>query len=287
MVDLIHGDCLDLMKNIADKSVDMVLCDLPYGTTNCAFDKHLVNLDKLWKEYKRIVKENGAILLFSAQPFTTDLICSNRKMFKYDIVWKKTLPTGFLNAKKAPLRCHEAILVFYRKPPTYNPQKRKLLEEYIKTHGVNIGQIRKNSKRKNEKPEQYSAVGFSDKAKNWRYVEKGERYPIDVIEFSNWNGALFGNTTKATKHPTQKPVPLLEYLIKTYTNDGETVLDNTMGSGSTGVACVNTGRNFIGIEKDNYYFDVAKERIEQAEKGKIIYSRTSAGLMEANKTAFL
>ena len=255
-IELYHGDCLEIMKSIPDGSVDMVLCDLPYGTTNCAFDKHLVNLDKLWKEYKRIVKENGAILLFSAQPFTTDLINSNRKMFKYDIVWKKTLPTGFFNAKKAPLRCHETILVFYRKPPTYNPQMWTL-------YNVAIGRKRKNSDYKTVCGEIYGLTGHGEKAKNYEYIETGKRYPIDVVEFSNWNGALFGNTTKATKHPTQKPVPLLEYLIKTYTNDGETVLDNTMGSGSTGVACVNTGRNFIGIELDDNYFEIAKKRIEQ------------------------
>ncbi|WP_294429909.1 site-specific DNA-methyltransferase [uncultured Treponema sp.] len=282
MIDLIHGDCLELMKNIPDKSVDMVLCDLPYGMVDCEWDTELP-MDCLWKLYHRVCKDNAAILLFAIQPFATDLINSNRKEFRYDIIWEKTMKCGFFNANKMPLRSHEEILVFYKRLPTYNPQKRKLSEEYIKTYMVNIGQIRKNSKSKTFGGSVYQGT----KCEKWEYVEKGERFPTSIIKFSNWNGALFGNTTKTTKHPTQKPVPLLEYLIKTYTNEGETVLDNTMGSGSTGVACVNTGRNFIGIEKDNYYFCVAKERIEQAEKGKIIYSRTSAGLMAANKTAFL
>ncbi len=250
-----HGDCLELMKQIPDKSIDMVLCDLPYGITNCAFDKHMVDLDKLWTQYKRCVKENGAILLFSVQPFTTDLICSNRKMFKYEIVWKKTLPTGFFNAKKAPLRCHEDILVFYKKPPTYNPQM------WTKDNAA-IGRKRHNSDYKIVCGEIYGLVNEESGAA-YEYTETGKRYPLDVIEFSNWNGALFGNTTKATKHPTQKPVPLLEYLIKTFSNEGDVILDNTMGSGSTGVACVNTKRSFIGIEMDKDYFAVAEERIKQ------------------------
>lgn len=159
--------------------------------------------------------------------------------------------------KKMPLRSHEEILVFYRKLPTYNPIKSK-------KDGVAIGRIRKNSKSKAFG----NSVYKSTKCVSWSYEETGERYPTSVIHFSNWNGALFGNTKNAVKHPTQKPVDLLEYLIKTYTNDGETVLDNTMGSGSTGVACINTNRNFIGIERDDNYFEIARKRIEEAEKSK-------------------
>jgi site-specific DNA-methyltransferase (adenine-specific) len=267
MIDVMYGDCLELMKNIPDKSVDMVLCDLPYGMVDAEWDS-VIPFEALWEQYHRICKENAAILLFAIQPFATDLINSNRKEFRYDIIWEKTLKCGFFNAHKMPLRSHEEILVFYKKLPTYNPIK-------TKKEGVKIGHKRKNSKSKTFGGSVYQGT----KCEKWEYVETGERFPTSIIKFSNWNGA--------SKHPTQKPVPLLEYLIKTYTNDGETVLDNTMGSGSTGVACVNTERNFIGIEKNNYYFDVAKERIEQAEKGKIIYSRTSAGLMAANKTEFL
>ena len=262
---LIQGDCLELMKEIPDKSVDMVLCDLPYGTTQCKWDKQ-IPLDLLWNEYKRISKDDTAIVLFSAQPFTTDLIQSNRKMFKYEIIWKKTQKTGFYNAKIAPLRSHENILVFYLKQPTYNPQKYKLSEDYIKKHLVPMGRTRKNSDYKKTTGEAFGHVS-KEAAESWSYTEKGERYPSDVIEFSNWNGSLFGVPQKnKAKHMTRKPVPLLEYLIKTYTNKGDTVLDNCMGSGSTGVACVNTKRDFIGIEIDEGYYNIAKERIEQARK---------------------
>lgn len=245
---LLHGDCLELMKNIPDKSIDMILCDLPYGTTKCKWDT-IIPFDKLWSDYQRITKEKAAIVLFSAQPFTTLLVQSNLKMFKYEIIWKKTQVTGFLNAKKMPLRTHENICVFYKKLPTYNP----IMSEALKKNRRKIGEQRYNS----GAADQYNEFRKSD----YVWVETGKRYPTDVIEFSNWNGALFGNTNRCVNHPTSKPVPLLEYLIKTYTNEGETVLDNCMGSGSTGVACVNTNRNFIGIELDEKYFNIAKERL--------------------------
>ena len=247
-MDLLQGDCLELMKNIPDCSIDLILCDLPYGITKCNFDK-IIPFEELWKEYKRIIKEHGAIILFSAQPFTTDLIQSNRKMFRYEIIWEKTLPTGFLNAKKMPMKYHENICVFYKHLPTYNPIMRMVERK-------DVGRIRTNG----GKAQQYGEF----RKENWAYVEKGERYPGDVIKFSNWNGALFGRTEKATKHPTQKPVPLLEYLIMTYTNERDVVLDNCMGSGSTGVACVNTGRDFIGIEIEENYFKIAEKRIKEA-----------------------
>ena len=249
-IDLRRGDCLELMKEIPDKSVDMILCDLPYGTTQCKWDT-VIPFEPLWGQYERIIKNNGAILLFSSQPFTTDLISSNRKMFRYEIIWEKTLPSNFLNAKKQPLRAHENICVFYRRLPTYIPQKKSVVRK-------DIGRKRKNS----GLTQQCNEFRNDD----WEYTEDGTRYPTDVIKFSNWNGALFGKTDNATKHPTQKPVPLLEYLIKTYTNEGETVLDNCMGSGSTGVACVNTGRDFIGIELDENYFNIAQNRIDGALK---------------------
>ncbi len=258
MVDIKCGDCLELMKDIPDNSIDLILCDPPYGTTHCEWDKR-IPFEPLWKQYNRIIKDNGAILLFSSQPFSTDLINSNRKLFRYEIIWEKTMRTGFYNAKKMPLRIHENILVFYRHLPTYNPQKYKLSEEYINKHLVPIGGKRKNS--------DYKKVGKAwggvskEAAENYIYTDTGERYPTDVIKFSNWNGTLFGDKRKTVKHPTAKPVPLLEYLIKTYTNEGDTVLDNCMGSGSTGVACVNLNRNFIGFELREDFFEIAKNRI--------------------------
>lgn len=252
------------MKDIPEGSVDMILCDLPYGTTKLEWDV-CIPFDPLWEQYNRIIKKNGAIVLFSSQPFTTDLINSQRKLFRYEIIWEKTQRTGFYNVHKMPLKIHENILVFYKKLPTYNPQKYMLSNDYIKEHLVPIGRERKVS------DWHYCAGNFvgscsEEKAKNYSYKETGERYPTDVVKFSNWNGTLFGaKYGKEVKHPTQKPVPLLEYLIKTYTNEGDTVLDNCMGSGSTGVACVNTGRNFIGIELDGGYFEIAESRIAEAE----------------------
>ncbi len=181
-------------------------------------------------------------------------------MFHYEIIWEKTQKTGFYNAKKMPLRAHENICVFYKKLPTYNAIK-------YTCHTAQIGHTRKNSDYKKTSGKAFGRVSEA-KAESWQYTDDGTRYPTDVIKFSNWNGALFGKTENATKHPTQKPVPLLEYLIKTYTNEGETVLDNCMGSGSTGVACVNTGRDFIGIELDKRYFDIAEQRIAEAENYK-------------------
>lgn len=256
-MNLMQGDCLELMKQIPDGSVDMVLCDLPYGTTRCEWDRK-IPFAPLWEQYKRVIKSNAAILLFGSQPFTTDLICSNRDWFRYEIIWEKTQPTGFYNAKKMPLRNHENIAVFYNKLPTYNPIKR------IKGDIHSFGRKRSNSDYKLSPGKAYGRVE-AEKAANYEWEETGERYPTSIIKFSNWNGALFGNNSKATKHPTQKPVPLLEYLIKTYTNPGDVILDNCMGSGSTGVACVNTGREFIGIEKDAGYFEIAKKRIEEAQ----------------------
>ena len=251
---LIHGDCLEKMKEIPDKSIDMILCDLPYGLTRCDWDIP-IDMESLWNQYKRIIKDHGAILLFSIQPFTSDLVQSNRKMFRYEIVWEKTQKTGFYNANKMPLKGHENILVFYKKLPVYNPIKRTISAQEAKERIVNIGKTRQ---KKADRCVLYGHVAAQD------YTDDGTRYPHDVIHFSNWNGALFGKTDKATKHPTQKPIPLLEYLIKTYTNEGDTVLDNCMGSGSTGVACVNTGRDFIGIELDDNYFQIAEKRINDA-----------------------
>ena len=259
-INLLQGDCLKLMEQIADKSIDLILCDMPYGITNLSFDKNTLPFEEMWTQYNRIIKDNAAILLFSAQPFTTDLICSNRKMFRYEIIWKKTTATGFLNAKKMPLRAHENICVFYKHLPTYHPQMLVLSEEDRKEKGIKIGNRRRNQIKNRCK--HYKNIGTSI------YVDKGTRYPHDVIEFSNRNGAVFGNTANVTKHPTQKPVPLLEYLISTYSNEQDIVLDNCMGSGSTGVACIHTNRKFIGMEIDKNYFEIAQQRIENKKKKK-------------------
>ena len=239
MIDLRKGDCLELMKDIPNESIDMILADLPYGTTQNKWDV-IIPLDKLWEQYERIIKENGMICLTSAEPFTSTLITSNKKMFKYDLIWDKKLSSGFLNAKRMPLRRHEQILCFYKKLPTYNPEmvtRGKVRKKGITTetgkHTSNYGEF-KNS-----------------------VVENNEYYPTSIIEVSNAN-------RKDKLHPTEKPVALLEYLIKTYTNEGEVVLDNTMGSGTTGVACVNTNRGFIGMELDDKYFEIAKARINEA-----------------------
>ena len=233
MYSLMHGDCLELMKLIPDKSVDMILCDLPYGTTRNKWDA-VIPFDCLWEFYERIIKDNGAIVLTAAQPFTSRLIVSNLNLFKYSWIWDKSQVTGFLNAKKQPLRQHEDICVFYRKQCTYNPL-------------MTIG--KKQLKRTGGKSDNYGKYTYMPHYSEWYY-------PKTILNFPQ-------QRTKGG-HPTQKPVELLEYLIKTYTNDGETVLDNTMGSGSTGVACVNTNRNFIGIELDDKYFEIAKQRIEEA-----------------------
>lgn len=238
-INLIHGDCLEKMKDIPNESIDMILCDLPYGTTNCEWDVK-IDLVQLWKEYKRIIKEHGTIVLFSQLPFTCELIADAAVPFRYEWIWRKTQGAGFLNSRKMPLRAHESILVFYKHLPTYNPQMRAG-KPYVNVH----------------KKDKTSAIYAGDIG--CKTVNNGDRYPIDVITFENHN-------SKSKKHPTEKPVSLLKYLIKTYTNPGETVLDNTMGSGSTGVACVNIGRKFIGIELDDHYYDVAVERINAAKE---------------------
>lgn len=233
MINLMNGDCLELMKDIPNGSVDMILADPPYGTTACKWDS-IIPLEPMWEQLKRIIKPNGAIVMTASQPFTTTLIASNMKMFKYCWVWDKGQGTGFLNSKKQPLRKYEDILVFYRKQCTYNPQMRLGFKPY-------------KCKQGDTKTENYGNQTGAITESN------GERYPLNIINFKR---------DKSKSHPTQKPVALMEYLIKTYTNEGETVLDFTMGSGTTGVACKNLDRSFIGIELDYHYYQVAKQRIE-------------------------
>lgn len=228
------------MENIPDRSIDMILCDLPYGTTQCRWDI-IIPFEPLWVQYERIIKDNGAIVLFGSEPFSSKLRLSNIKCFKYDWIWDKVKGTGFLNARRQPMRNHEIISVFYKKQCTYNPQK---------TFGH---KMKKSYRSKELQTDVYGEM------KNDYTYESTERYPRSIQVFST-------DTQNSSLHPTQKPVALLEYLIKTYTNEGEVVLDNCFGSNTTGVASVNTGRRYIGIEKDEWYFKIGKERIEKAKE---------------------
>lgn len=224
------GDCLELMRDIPDGSIDMILCDLPYGTTKNKWDS-VIPFEPLWEQYNRVIKDNGAIVLFSQMPFTVDLVASNYKDFRYEWIWEKLSASGHLNANRMPMKKHENILVFYKKLPTYNPQftEGKPYVATYSTHSSNYGKQKDNI----------------------TTINDGKRYPVDIIKFNN----------DRCLHPTQKPVALLEYLIKTYTNEGEIVLDNCMGSGSTCVACVNTNRHYIGFELDPHYYDIACKRL--------------------------
>jgi len=233
---IICGDCLEVMPLLPDKSIDMILCDLPYGTTRNKWDS-VIPLDRLWEQYNRIIKDNGAIVLTASQPFTSMLVMSNLKWFKYEWIWDKKLATGHLNAKLMPLKRHENILVFYKRPPVYNPQFTKG-EPYDKGFAL----------RESENWGKQVAVS----GKN----ESGRRYPTSLIVKSNANQRI-------KVHPTQKPVALFEYLIRTYTQPGEIVLDNCIGSGTTAVAALNTGRFFIGIEKEEKYVEIARKRIAE------------------------
>ena len=226
------------MRDLPDASVDMILCDLPYGTTACKWDS-VIPFGPLWAHYKRVIKRNGAIVLTASQPFTTALISSNMGMFKYCWVWEKTRPSNFPLAKKQPMKYHEDVCVFGANSPRYFPQMTP--GDKIRKKGVNKG---------------YS--GFNAGLERADYLDKEYRdfYPASIQKFPHHNAGLV--------HPTQKPVALMEYLIRTYTNEGETVLDNCMGSGTTGVACANTGRGFIGMERDAGYFAIASERISSA-----------------------
>ena len=236
-IKLFNGDCLKVMPEIESGSVDMILCDPPYGTTNCKWDS-IIPLEPMWEQLKRIIKPKGAIVMTASQPFTTTLIHSNMKMFKYCWYWDKHQGTGFLNAKKQPLRSIEDVVVFYKKQCTYNPEMRPGESYSSKYSDKNLGS---------------DCYGHAKEVSVTK--DYNGRYPITSIKFKRDKNKI---------HPTQKPVALMEYLIKTYTNEGESVLDFTMGSGTTGVACQNLKRNFIGIEMDETYFKIAQERIESA-----------------------
>lgn len=240
LAELQNGNCIELMAAIPSKSVDMILCDLPYGATACEWDK-VIPFAPLWEQYDRITKDNAAVVLFAIQPFTTQLINSNLKNYRYNWYWKKGNKTGGQFAKVQPMRCIEDICVFYRHKPTYNPQGLIKLDKPI----LNV------DTKKSSNIYTYRGTVSMRQYKN---------YPCHLLEF-----ASCGFGAEKREHPTQKPVALLEYLIKTYTDEGDTVLDNCMGSGSTGVACVNTGRRFIGMELENKYFEIAERRIRRLE----------------------
>jgi len=246
MIDLRNGNCLEVMKFIPDKSIDAIITDPPYGTTACKWDS-VIDFELMWEQLNRIIKTNGAIVLFGSEPFSSALRMSNIKNYKYDWVWEKSKATNFLNAKKQPLRAKENISVFYKKQPVYNPQMSK-------GKAYNKG-IRK----KQSKDDVYGNYNQSEGR------SEGARYPRDVMYFKT------AESEGKTFHKTQKPVALMEYLIKTYTNENETVLDFTMGSGSTGVAAKNLNRSFIGIEQDEKYFNIATERINKKQPQKELF----------------
>jgi len=241
-----HGDCLEFMSTLEAGSIDMILTDPPYGTTACKWDS-VIPIEPMWIQLKRIIKKNGAIVMTAGQPFTSVLICSNMDEFKYVWIWEKTTKTNFLNAKKQPLRKHENIVVFSNGKELYNPQG-------IRKKGT----IVKRGKTKTTIYRAHIGSRMRDVDRSAGYIQEYCNYPHDIIKFKT-------SASAGRLHPTQKPVALMEYLIKTYTNEGETVLDFTMGSGTTGVACKRTGRRFIGCERDKDYFDIATRRIDQAQ----------------------
>ena len=236
MIELLKGDCLEVMKEIKSESIDAIICDPPYGTTACKWDS-VIDFDLMWEQLNRIIKKNGAIILFGSEPFSSALRMSNIKNYSYDWVWEKSKPVGHLNANRKPMNKFENIIIFSKKQPTYNPQGITPIKPKKITR-TNKGGIYGNS------------AGMAS-------VQKYTGYPRNIISFKSVNGK---------NHPTQKPVLLMEYLIKTYTNENEIVLDFTMGSGSTGVGCVNTNRQFIGIEQDENYYNIAVQRLEDAKK---------------------
>lgn len=253
-----NGDCLELMKGIPDKSIDMVLCDLPYGTTARNKWDEIIPFEPLWKEYKRIIKDNGAIVLTGKQPFTSMMIISNPKMFKYNMIWRKNLKTGNLNARKMPMGAYEDVMVFYKKPPVYNPQK------IPRTYQVKSGN-KFNSQTTNYGKQK---LDYDDRQSDWLTIDDVIDYEDEVNFTKDWeleNEMLYiecVHNSTGKLHPTQKPSYLFEWLIKTYTNEGHLVLDNCSGSGTTAIACMNTNRNYICIEQDEEYYNKSVERVK-------------------------
>lgn len=252
MISLKKGNCLDILPELDDASVNLLIADLPFGTTQNVWD-NVIPMSSLWPLLLAKCKKNAAMLFFSQQPITTDLICSNRKMFRYEIIYEKSNPQGFLNSNRMPLRAHENILVFYDKLPKFKPQKYKVNDKI---------RIRKEAHR--IKFETYGKFGGFETS---IHIDDGTRLFTDVIGFSNFNGSLFGKKTKTSSdHPCTKSVPLYEYLIQSYSDAGDLVLDPTFGSGNSAIAALNTGRNYIGIENEEKYFLSAKRKIDEMEK---------------------
>ena len=243
-IQLYHGDCLEIMDKLIEQGikVDVIITDPPYGTTACKWDS-VIPFDAMWERLNKLIKSNGAIILFGSEPFSSYLRVSNIKNYKYDLKWQKDQGSDFMMAKKKPLKDYEDIIIFYKKQPTYNPQMREGFKPWSKRDTGN-NTIEHLGKKEKEQLKQSNGT---------------KRYPISIIKFNRIRNGL---------HPTQKPVELLEWLVKTYTNENDIVLDFTMGSGSTGVACINTNRKFIGIELDENYFEIAKERIKEAQENK-------------------
>ena len=247
--EILLGDCLELMNDIPNGNIDMILADLPYGTTACKWDT-IIPFDKLWEQYERIIKPNGAIVLTASQPFTTELINSKRTLFRYEMIWAKNMPTGAFNANKMPMKSHENVLVFYKSLPTYNPQKTKRTEKELK---------------------RFMKEPIVTKIENSVYGSFDRTVLGRDAEMKNPNSLLFfdvvnGRSGDKQPHPTQKPVALFEYLIKTYTNEGDLVLDNCAGSGTTAIACLNTNRQFIVMEKEQKYYDIILKRVADFNK---------------------
>jgi site-specific DNA-methyltransferase (adenine-specific) len=244
-----NADCFDVFAFIEDKSIDAIICDLPYGTTACKWDS-VLPFDKLWKQYERVIKGNGAMVLFCSQPFTSNLITSNIQNFKYMWYWEKSRPSGYVHARNMPMKEIEDIAVFSYAPMGHYSLLGKNRMKYNPQGLVKINKLLKQKKETRAS----NTYGIRPSHKD-EFIQENTNYPRNKLVYASVTGAT---------HPTEKPVLLLEYLIKTYTNEGETVLDNTMGSGTTGVACINSGRNFIGIEKEKNYFDIAVKRIKEA-----------------------
>ena len=254
-IEIYKGDCLEVMKSIPDGSIDAIITDPPYGTTACKWDS-VIPFDLMWEQLNRIIKPNGAVVLFGSEPFSSALRMSNLDYWKYDFIWHKNQPSGQMNAKKMPMKAYETISVFYKKQPTYNPQMVERTEKELK----------RLSHKSFEGTSKNTVYGDINRKSLNRY-EHLLKYPTNVI---NDIKCVFNRSGEKVNHPTQKPVELMEYLIKTYTKENETVLDFTMGSGSTGVACINTNRKFIGIEQDDKYFEIANKRlIEQLGQTKL------------------
>jgi len=253
---LYYGDCLEIMKNIPSKSIDMVLTDPPYGITDCKWDS-VIRFDLVWEEINRITKNNSCVALFGNEPFSSNLRLSNFSNYRYDYIWVKNTPSNFINANKQPLKKYENICIFYNKLPIYNPVLQNKKKENIRTKHYSFKKTNINLYDESEKKRNHLI-------NSTRKIPIDKKYPDNVLYYDivNRNIKLYENRDR---HPTEKPVSLLEYLIKTYTNENDLVLDFTMGSGSTGVACMNLNRQFIGIEKDEKYFDIAKKRIQNVQ----------------------